>query len=527
NDPLPAPRDLTSRTEYPRPWRGGTWRLRDIVDYELTATMALLDTAAGERETILRQIYAVNKDTLDRGAKGEIGDGKTKLYAILIPHPENFEAIELVDKLRTGGVEVQRAAGEFEIDGKAYATGTFVVPMNQVFARYAKDMLEKQTYPEVKRSPTAQAEAPYDISGWSLGMQLGADTVFAAKPLPKDLKLEKLAATPKFPLSIVREDKGRIAFDYRGAESAVLVNRLLKSGAHVSFQDSRGSSRIVAEGIGAHTVDSIGDGFSLVETAGKAAASPRFPFRAPRIAMYQSWTSNMDEGWTRLVFDRYEFPYHTLHNADMQTGKLHAKYDVLILPDQRPKDIMEGLNYATIRPEYKGGIGDKGLAAIREFLGDGGTLIALGEASDLVIDKFPIPVRDLKKGLSREQHFAPGSILNIQVDTTHPLGRGALADNHGFYLNSPFFQLVEGFSSQRATVVARYPNTEVLASGWLRGEDYMAGRAAVVSIEMNPGRIVLFGIRPQHRAQTHTTLPLLFNAIYWSAEEEPGAHRGM
>jgi hypothetical protein len=47
----------------------------------------------------------------------------------------------------------------------------------------------------------------------------------------------------------------------------------------------------------------------------------------------------------------------------------------------------------------------------------------------------------------------------------------------------------------------------------------MAGRAAVVSIEMNPGRVVLFGLRPQHRGQTHATFPLLFNALYLSAAE--------
>jgi glutamine amidotransferase-like uncharacterized protein len=90
-------------------------------------------------------------------------------------------------------------------------------------------------------------------------------------------------------------------------------------------------------------------------------------------------------------------------------------------------------------------------------------------------------------------------------------------DTYGFYINSPFFQLTEGFNSQRSSVVARYPNTNVVASGWLKGEELMAGRAAVVSIDMNPGKIVLFGLRPQHRAQTHATFPLLFNALYLSA----------
>src|SRR5262245_60420449 len=52
--PLPPPTDTNSRTEYPRPWMGGRWTLRDIVDYELIATMALLEAGADRRETILR-----------------------------------------------------------------------------------------------------------------------------------------------------------------------------------------------------------------------------------------------------------------------------------------------------------------------------------------------------------------------------------------------------------------------------------------------------------------------------------------
>jgi glutamine amidotransferase-like uncharacterized protein len=124
-------------------------------------------------------------------------------------------------------------------------------------------------------------------------------------------------------------------------------------------------------------------------------------------------------------------------------------------------------------------------------------------------------VRNLKRGLTRDQHFAPGTIVRIQVDKTHALGLGMPSETYGFYNNSPFFALVEGFSSQRASVVARDPNSDVVASGGLKGEELMAGRAAVVSIEMNPGRIVLFGLRPQHRAQIHATFALLFNALYW------------
>jgi len=242
--------------------------------------------------------------------------------------------------------------------------------------------------------------------------------------------------------------------------------------------------------------------------------------KAPRIGMYSPWTGgNMDEGWTRWVLEQYDFAEATLHNADLRAGKLRDKYDAIILPDQAPRSIIDGAGGQNIRPEYRGGIGDEGVAALREFVARGGTLIALGQASDLAIERLGVPLRDLKNGLTRDQHFAPGTILNIEVDTANPIGYGMDASTTGFYNNSPFFSLLEGFSSQKLNVVARYPNTDVVASGWLKGEELMSGRAAVVSVDMNPGRIVLFGLRPQHRAQTHATFPMLFNALYLSAAE--------
>lgn len=529
NEPLPPPRDVTPRTEYPRPWLGGRWTLRDIVDYELIATMGLLETAADSREQLLRQIYEVNRSTLAAGANGEIGGGKEKVFAILIPaaqHDMN-EAIDLAERLRIGGVRIYRASEPFDVAGSHYGAGTFIVPMDQVFARYAKDLLEKQTYPEVRRTPSGPPEPPYDVTAWSLGMQFGVDTEFASRPLPDGIRMEPVLSAPKFQVTIHPETADSFWFDYLGARSAYLVNRLLRKGAQVRFA----SARVQVAGVTPRDFAALVPGFDVKDEGAPAQTAAQKKnartregaltapgMKMPRIGLYQSWTANMDEGWTRWVLDQYAFPYTALHNADLQAGGLRARYDAIVLPDQRLRDILQGLDFAAIRPEYRGGIGDKGLAAIREFLAAGGTLVTLGEATSLVIDKFPVPVRDLKKGLTREQHFAPGSIVNLEVDVSHPLGRGMAANTYGFYNNSPFFQLTEGFSSQRVSVVARYPNADVLASGWLRGADLMAGRAAVVAIETNPGKIVLFGIRPQHRAQTHATLLMLFNALYWSVE---------
>ena len=116
--PLPPPTDINSRTEYPRPWMGGRWTLRDIVDYELIATMALLETAADRRETILRQIYEVNRQTIERRRR------RATSPAILMPVERAARSARGRASGRSpavGGVEVYRADAAFEADGKQYA----------------------------------------------------------------------------------------------------------------------------------------------------------------------------------------------------------------------------------------------------------------------------------------------------------------------------------------------------------------------------------------------------------------------
>lgn len=153
------------------------------------------------------------------------------------------------------------------------------------------------------------------------------------------------------------------------------------------------------------------------------------------------------------MLDRYEFRYTVLHNADIKAGGVRDKFDAIVMPDQRPRDILEGQTGALIVPEYRGGLGDDGVTALKAFVVGGGTLIALGDASGFLIDHLPLPLKDIKRTTTRDQHFAPGTIVNIQVDPSHPLGRGMPAETWGYYVNSPFFQLTEGFASQRTTVV--------------------------------------------------------------------------
>src|SRR5882724_2833092 len=266
NEPLPPPRDITPRTEYPRPWLGGKWTLRDIVDYELIATMALLETAADHREQLLKQIYEVNRATVEAGAKGDPA-------AIIIPVEKQHdprEAAHLVERLQMAGVEVSRAESPFEADGKKYATGTFVIPMNQVFARYAKDLLEKQTYPEVRRGPNSPPEPPYDVTAWSLGMQMGVESVLAKKLSLDGTRFVKLTDSPKLAGEVNGAGTG-IEFEYKGADTAIAINRLLKEGAYVGLKTEVGngspSTRIISLGVTRKRFETLARELNLSGTA--------------------------------------------------------------------------------------------------------------------------------------------------------------------------------------------------------------------------------------------------------------------
>jgi len=304
----------------------------------------------------------------------------------------------------------------------------------------------------VRRGPNAPPEPPYDVTAWSLGMLLGVDTVFVSNPLPA-FKMTRVDGLPKVG-GDVSGSGSRFAFDYKGPDTAIAINRLLKDGARVAFD---GPSHVSVAGVSRGKVEQVAKDFGLVvkvsdpgrtkdqgrtrdqeRTKDQGPGTKDQPFHAPRVAMYQPWTGgNMDEGWTRWVLEQYEFNLTSIHNADIRAGRLRQKFDAIIIADQAAREIIDGYEAPSIRPEYRGGIGEAGLEQLKQFVADGGTLVTMGNACDLAIEKLPIPVRNLKKGLTRDQHFAPGAILKLEVDTQHPIGYGTPSDlNDSVILNS-------------------------------------------------------------------------------------------
>nr|MBA3247680.1 peptidase M14 [Pyrinomonadaceae bacterium] len=186
----------------------------------------------------------------------------------------------------------------------------------------------------------------------------------------------------------------------------------------------------------------------------------------------------------------------------------------IIIPDHSPRAILEGYRPGSMPEELTGGLGEAGVTALREFVEAGGTLVCLNKASDFAIEQLKLPVRDITEGLKQTEFYVPGSILRTEIDTTHPLAKGMPRESIAWAEDSPVFEVSDPQEAARVRVVARYPmNADPLLSGWLLGGDKIKGKAALVEVSLGKGRVVLFGFRPQYRAQSLATYTLLFNAI--------------
>jgi hypothetical protein len=510
--------DLSAGTGYdarreswnqPAPWPGGTWRLRDIVDYQSAATRALLEHAARDREDWLRTFLSVNR----RAAR------RADPYAFVVTAAQRdpLAAARLLETLRLGGVEVGRARAAFEAAGRRFPAGSHVVEMAQPWSAFAKSVLERQAYPDTRQWPGGPPQRPYDVTAHTLPLLMGVDVVAADAPFRVDV--EAVGDPAVVPGRI--EGRGPFLALGHGTAELVALGRLLRSQVAVRWATAGFSDggrdfppgTLLVPRAAAARLEPLTRELGIVARA-VAAVPPALVLSRPRVGLYRSSVASIDEGWTRFVFERQlGVDYESLRDGDVRDGGLRGRFDVIVLPDQPARDIRDGHAPGAMPPEFVGGLGTKGIASLKAFVEDGGTLVALNAATELAIAEFGLPVTDVLAGdLPGSGFFCPGAILKAQVEGSDVLTHGLPATTALWFQNGPAFEVAGG-----AATLLRYPQGEPLLSGWLMGGDRLYGKGALVVVPQGRGRVVLFGFRPQYRAQSWGTYVALLNAIYSSA----------
>ena len=512
--------EYEAQSTMPNPWPGGWWRVRDIVEMQKIAAWALQDMAARNRETVLRNQYLKATRQTERGATDS-----TNAFVIPSTQHDPLTTVKMINTLMLSDVEIQIAESRFEAGNRLYDEGSFVVSLAQPKMGLIRNLLGQTFYPdnEWTRARDGSPLRPYDTSTHTMAEIMGVQVDPVGGAVTGDLRV--LAAP--IPVAGTVEESTYHVLDGQLNDSFRAVNLLLEQGGNVQrvTQTSGdlhpgdfivGASPAVVSEVARQTgVDFVATDSPSTEILNEVSTS--------RIGMYQRYGGgNMEEGWTRLVFEQFDFPYSSVMDAEIQAGDLNASYDVLVFPDDSWAAITGlpgtdggrrgGGRGGNTPPDYRSGIGTEGVQAIRDFVENGGTVVAMGGATDFAIRALDLGVRNALAGLDSMEFFCPGSTLHVDVDPTNPLAWGMPKDALALFWGSPAFEITASDAYNYDRVVT-YAERNILQSGWLVGEKHLSKRAAVITARVGEGKVALLGIRAQHRAQTHGTYKLLFNAL--------------
>jgi hypothetical protein len=520
----------------PNPPRAETvWSLRNNVNYGQTGVLHTLQLHAQNRSRILQQFWTKSNNSLNRGRT-------TAPYAWHLPvdQPRKANVAHLLNNLRRQGIEVHRADGDGSFGDVAVRRGDYVVRMDQPYRNLVQTLMSVQNFPE-------DAPRPYDDVGWTFGylynvtaseiadsavLRLPATQVDADILIPGAINIGRGATWHAVhPRASAYALEARFQLHdvplYAARDSIVIRGTTLPAGTWLVRAADIDRDRL--EGWAAQ------HGFAVTGLSdAQTTRVRRHRMSVPRIALLHSWRNTQDDGWVRYNFDRMGVPYTYLPEDRLRSTRLRDSFDVIVFPEQgrgssaqaifsgldpkfsplpyRPEIGYPSLGVHSETNDMTGGMGYEGLAAIRDFVDGGGTLITLGSATTLPVH-FGL-VRDISLA-DPQGLFVPGSVVQGRVTrAAHPIAWGydehvPLINRFGPYLNVP--------SSMDGRVVLRYGSVEELfLSGLVINRSALADRPAVVSVPVGQGNIVLFGFNPLHRYQTHGMFSLVWNAIlHW------------
>jgi hypothetical protein len=571
NQPL-GPQE--ARQNFPKPYSKGDWRLSQIVDYGLTAALAGISHVAKYRTEFLTNFYKVHRDWVNwRGTP----------YAFVIPAVQRdpLAAFELLDVLRIGAVEIEEATASFTAGGKRYDAGSYVIRLAQPYGAFAKTMLEKQVYPDLRLFPGGPPKPPYDVTAHTLGYLLGVEVDPVAAPfearLTRVTELEPrhtpFPGPPRWAYAVGPESNaGFIAVArLQAANIPVFRTDAARSGGGRSYAPGTwivppgADARRVLEAVSRET-GLVVNGLDEPLAVGGFRLKP-----ATRIGLWRG-ANNMPGGWLKWTLEQYGFNHQVVSSTDFG-AELSSKYDAIVLPAGISRQtIVYGLDPARYDKtfEWAYGVGEAGWKKLADWVRNGGTLVAIGDSVDTVQALLDLPIaaalpeaggqrrgrggpsgapvergaaadvtRVLRDAFSsaarlaatlRERviepeslFYSPGSLLRNDFDPSHPVGYGLPDSWPVFFQSDQAYRLTPSFVI-RPEVVARYPAAgPILQSGWLLGEDLLRDQANVVAFKVGRGYVVTLGTQVHFRAQNRATYKLLFNALFHGPSTAVGA----
>lgn len=529
--------DLTMSAFYPNPWKGGWWRLKDAVDYCLTASKSVLDIASKYHQEMLINKFRMARDVTERFRK-------EPPYAWIIPTRQSDPASSalLLSRMHLLGIKIYRSSEPFTCDGISYPDGTTILPVSQPFGLFLKNVFEEQKYPDLRQYPQlwqglirpkifegAPLEA-YDMMGWTLPYQFGLEAHMANTPI--DVPMTKLETFDLPAGEIIGSSGYGYAFSAEENSSYTAANDILKAGGQVfrsksAFSASNhkfvpGSMFVPARSISRQLVQRLARENSLnIYGLTRKPKTAAVPLKSVRLGMYQSWVSSAEEGWTRLVLDNHHFTYKSLHDADIRAGGLETNYDALIIPHARSAEsIIDGHAKGTMPPAYVGGITAHGISHLKTFASNGGTLIFINGSCSLALKHFDLPIRNVLEDAKQEDFICTGSLLRMEFDNSHPIAYGMPQESPAVFSSSFAFNVLPSFASKPEPVsAARYAENNLLMSGWIFGEKLLKHKSSIMEIPLGKGRVILLGFPIQFRGQPYGTFKLLFNSIFLAGTE--------
>ncbi|HEX7118165.1 MAG TPA: M14 family metallopeptidase [Longimicrobiales bacterium] len=587
--PFVANRQLPSG-DLPLPVQPQKWHFRQSIEYSVTANYAVLDYASRFRETLLFNIWRMGMNSIERGSRDHwtvwpkrieevrqaladetkasldadgmaVGglmanppdDEESRLamsllyrpewrdprgYIIPADQPDFPTATKFVEALLETGVVVHRATADFTVNGKTYPAGSFVVKTAQAFRPHVMDMFEPQDHPNDFRYPGGPPIPPYDATGWTLPYQMGIDVVRVLDAFDGPFEpIEGADVAP--PPGIVEPGPAKgwlLSPAYNDA--FIAMNRLLADDAdvyrlaepwtHDGETYPAGTFFIPTErGVRDKLVAMATELGISFDAASEMPSGEHYRVRPVRIGLWDRYGGSMPSGWTRWLFEQFEFPFEVVYPKRLDEGDLRDDFDVLVfvdgaIPEDADDDGRRGrFDESSIPEEYRHMLGrvtiEKTVPQIQEFLEDGGTVLTIGGSTALAMH-LGLPVGDHLvdengEHLPMEEYFIPGSILEARVDVTRPVAFGLDERVDVMFNRSPVLRLEPGAETMGIRSVAWYDGPEPLRSGWAWGQQHLEGGAAVIEAPVGDGMLYLFAPEVLYRGQSHGTFKFVFNPI--------------